>query len=343
MESLAKFFYGRRHFFSSKANFGERVIVKYVFVKRNLFDHIALTLKGMGMGAADVVPGVSGGTIAFITEIYEELVNSIKSINLRAVKLLFSGKLAGFWKAINGNFLASVFLGILISVFSLARLLEYLLHNHPVLVWSFFFGLIVASAIYIAGKIKHWNAGKIVALILGIAVAYTITMLTPAQTPETWWFLFLSGALAICAMILPGISGAFILLLLGKYAFVIEAVGNLDVAVLGILAVGALVGIISFSNLLSWFLRNYHDLTIAVLSGFMIGSLNKVWPWKLTTQTYVDSHGQVQPLVQDNVLPVEFASHTGQDPFFLQSILLAIIGFALIFIIEGLTRSKKTA
>jgi putative membrane protein len=295
----------------------------------------------MGMGAADVVPGVSGGTIAFITEIYEELVNSIKSINLQAVKLLFSGKVAGFWKAINGNFLAAVFLGILISVFSLARLLEYLLHNHPVLVWSFFFGLIVASAIYIAGKIKHWNAGKIVALILGVAVAYTITMLTPAQTPEAWWFLFLSGALAICAMILPGISGAFILLLLGKYAFVIEAVGNLDVAVLGILAVGALVGIISFSNLLSWFLRKYHDLTIAVLSGFMIGSLNKVWPWKLTTQTYVDSQGQVQPLVQDNVLPPEFAAHTGQDPFLLQAILLAIIGFALIFIIEGLTRSKN--
>ena len=293
------------------------------------------------MGAADVVPGVSGGTIAFITQIYEELVNSIKSINLESVKLLFSGKLAAFWRAVNGRFLVSVFLGILISVFSLARLLEYLLHHHPVLVWSFFFGLIIASAIYIAGKIKRWSVGKVVALILGIAVAYAITMLTPAQTPQAWWFIFLSGALAICAMILPGISGAFILLLLGKYAFVIEAVGNLDLAVLGILAAGALVGIISFSNLLSWFLRNFHDLTIAVLSGFMIGSLNKVWPWKRTIQTYVDSHGEVQPLVQDNVLPTDFAAHTGADPLLLQAILLAVIGFGLIFIIEGLTRSKK--
>ncbi|HKL38982.1 MAG TPA: DUF368 domain-containing protein [Bacteroidales bacterium] len=312
-------------------------------MKRNLFDYITLTLKGMGMGAADVVPGVSGGTIAFITEIYEELINSIKSINLHSVRMLFSGKLVAFWTAINGNFLASVFLGILISVFSLARLLEYLIHNHPVLVWSFFFGLIIASAIYIASKIRRWTAKKILALIVGTAVAYAITMLTPAQTPQAWWFIFLSGALAICAMILPGISGAFILLLLGKYAFVIEAVGNLDVAVLGILAVGALVGIISFSNLLSWLLRNFHDLTIAVLSGFMIGSLNKVWPWKLTTQTYVDSHGEVQPLVQNNVLPPDFAAHTGQDSFFLEAILLAVIGFALIFIIEGLTRSKRTA
>jgi len=295
----------------------------------------------MGMGAADVVPGVSGGTIAFITQIYEELVNSIKSINLESVKLLFSGKLAAFWRAVNGRFLVSVFLGILISVFSLARLLEYVLDHHPVLVWSFFFGLIIASAIYIAGKIKRWSVGKVVALILGIAVAYAITMLTPAQTPQAWWFIFLSGALAICAMILPGISGAFILLLLGKYAFVIEAVGNLDLAVLGILAAGALVGIISFSNLLSWFLRNFHDLTIAVLSGFMIGSLNKVWPWKRTIQTYVDSHGEVQPLVQDNVLPTDFAAHTGADPLLLQAILLAVIGFGLIFIIEGLTRSKK--
>lgn len=300
-----------------------------------------LTLKGMGMGAADVVPGVSGGTIAFITEIYEELVNSIKSINLPALRQLFKGGVATFWRSINGSFLAAVFLGIAISVFSLARLLEHLLQQAPILVWSFFFGLIVASALYIAGKIQRWNVSKVIALVGGAAIAYSITLLTPAQTPEAWWFLFLSGALAICAMILPGISGAFILLLLGKYQFVIEAVGNLNVTVLGILAVGALVGIISFSNVLSWFLRKYHDLTIAVLSGFMVGSLNKVWPWKDTTQTFIDRHGEVQPLVQENVLPADFAAQTGQEPMLIQGILLAAAGFALIFIVEGLTRSRE--
>lgn len=310
-------------------------------MRRNLLEHLILTLKGMGMGAADVVPGVSGGTIAFITEIYEELVNSIKSINLPALRQLFKGGVATFWRSINGSFLAAVFLGIAISVFSLARLLEHLLQQAPILVWSFFFGLIVASALYIAGKIQRWNVSKVIALVGGAAIAYSITLLTPAQTPEAWWFLFLSGALAICAMILPGISGAFILLLLGKYQFVIEAVGNLNVTVLGILAVGALVGIISFSNVLSWFLRKYHDLTIAVLSGFMVGSLNKVWPWKDTTQTFIDRHGEVQPLVQENVLPADFAAQTGQEPMLIQGILLAAAGFALIFIVEGLTRSRE--
>lgn len=311
-----------------------------VAVKRNILDHLLLTLKGMGMGAADVVPGVSGGTIAFITQIYEELVFSIKSINLQSVRELFRGRIAKFWKRINGNFLAAVFLGILISVFSLAHVLEHLLQQAPILVWSFFFGLIIASAIYIAGKIQHWNYKKILALVVGVGVAYSITIVTPAQTPEALWFIFLSGALAICAMILPGISGAFILLLLGKYQYVIEAVGNLDLSILFILATGALVGIISFSNVLSWFLRKYHDLTIAVLAGFMVGSLNKVWPWKQTTETFIDRHGEVQPLVQENVLPADFAAHTGQDPMLIQGLLLAAAGFALIFIVEGMTRIK---
>jgi len=254
---------------------------------------------------------------------------------------LFKGDVATFWRSINGNFLAAVFLGIMISIFSLARLLEHLLHQAPILVWSFFFGLIVASAIYIAGKVQRWKVNKIIALLVGAAIAYSITILTPAQTPETWWFLFLSGALAICAMILPGISGAFILLLLGKYQFVIEAVGNLNFTVLAILALGALVGIISFSNVLSWFLRKYHDMTIAVLSGFMVGSLNKVWPWKQTTQTFLDRHGEVQPLVQRNLLPADFAAQTGQDPMLIQTLILAAAGFALIFIVEGLTRSRQ--
>lgn len=293
------------------------------------------------MGAADVVPGVSGGTIAFITGIYEELVNSIKSINAEALKYLFKQGFGVFWKQINGNFLVAVFLGILISIFSLAKLLEHLLNTYPILVWSFFFGLIVASAIYVAKKITHWNLKKVAGLMAGIGVAYLITELTPAQTPEASWFIFISGALAICAMILPGISGAFILLLLGKYQFVIGAVGNLNLSVLAILILGALVGLISFSNLLSWFLRKHHDVTIAVLSGFMVGSLNKVWPWKKTVSTFVDRHGEIQTLVEKNVLPREFATYTGQDPLLLKALIIAGIGFALIFIIEGITRSKS--
>ena len=310
-------------------------------MSRKLINYITLTLKGMGMGAADVVPGVSGGTIAFITGIYEELVNSIKSIDAGALKNLIKDGIGAFWKKINGNFLTAVFLGILISIFSLAKLLEHLLRTHPILVWSFFFGLIIASAIYVARKITHWNMKKFTGIIGGILVAYIITELTPAQTPEASWFVFISGALAICAMILPGISGAFILLLLGKYQYIIEAVGDLNISVLGILIAGALVGIISFSNLLSWFLRKYHDLTIAVLAGFMIGSLNKIWPWKQTVSTFVDRHGEIQPLVQKKVLPSEFAAHTGQDPLLIQALILAATGFALIFIIEGIIHLKS--
>jgi putative membrane protein len=295
----------------------------------------------MGMGAADVVPGVSGGTIAFITGIYEELVHSIKSINLNSLKKIFSDGIPGFWRSINGWFLVSVFAGILLSVFSLARLLETWLELYPIVVWSFFFGLIVASAIYIAGKIKQWNLVRVIGLITGIVIAYLITILTPAQTSEASWFIFLSGALAICAMILPGISGAFILLLLGKYQFILGAIGDLNITILLVFAFGALIGLISFSNVLAWFLRKFHDTTVAVLAGFMIGSLNKVWPWKETTETFIDRHGHVQPLVQNNVLPGTYESASGNPSFFLYAIIAALAGFFLIFIIERITGNKK--
>lgn len=308
---------------------------------RTFRDYIFLTLKGMGMGAADVVPGVSGGTIAFITEIYEELVESIRSVNLGAVKKVFQEGLKGFWKAINGNFLAAVFLGILISVFTLANVLEHLLQVYPILVWSFFFGLIIASAIYVARKITDWDWKKIAAVLAGIVIAYLITTLTPAKTPNAYWFVFLSGALAICAMILPGISGAFILLLLGKYQYILGAINDLNFLVLGVFFIGAVVGLISFSNLLSWLLHRFHNLTIAVLSGFMIGSLNKVWPWKRTLETFTDRHGEVQPLVQKNILPAQFECVTGQESHLLWAILAALAGIILIFAVESITRNKK--
>lgn len=293
------------------------------------------------MGAADVVPGVSGGTVAFITGIYEELINSIKLINLNALKLFITGKWAAFWKAINGTFLASVLLGIGISVFSLAKGLKYLLDHHPVLVWAFFFGLIVASAIYVARTITKWNLSIIIAGVAGIVIAYFITVISPAEANTNYWFIFLSGSIAICAMILPGISGSFILVLLGMYKFILDAVGNFELAVILTFLAGAAIGIIAFSNVLSWLLKKYHNLTIATLAGFMIGSLNKVWPWKETTATFFDRHGIEKPLTERNILPGAYEKLTGHDALLLGALALAIAGFALIFIIERMTKKRK--
>ncbi len=301
-----------------------------------------IILKGMGMGAADVVPGVSGGTIAFITGIYEELVHSIKNINYATISTLWKEGIPAFWRAVNGNFLLSVIGGILISVLTLARVLEYLLVNHPVLIWSFFFGLVIGSAIFIARSIGNWRVGTMISLLSGVAVAWVITSITPAETTEAWWFIFFSGALAICAMILPGISGSFILLLLGKYQFILNALNEGRISVIAVLLAGALTGIISFSHLLSWLLKKYHNLTIALLSGFMIGSLNKIWPWKVTVEKYLDSHGIARPLIQKNVLPGSFAEASGTDPQLLWAILLALAGFLLIFVFEGINRKGKS-
>ncbi len=309
--------------------------------KRRTRDLGILVLKGMGMGAADVVPGVSGGTIAFITGIYEELVHSIKNINYATISTLWKEGLASFWKAVNGNFLVSLVGGIFISVVTLARLLEYLLVNHPVLIWSFFFGLIIGSAIFIARSVEKWNAGTLISLVSGIAIAWIITSITPAETTEAGWFIFISGAVAICAMILPGISGSFILLLLGKYQFILNALNEGKISVIAIFLLGAFTGIISFSHLLSWLLKKYHALTISLLSGFMIGSLNKIWPWKVTMEEYIDSHGIAQPLIQKNVLPGQFAAENAADPQLLWAILLALAGLLLIFGMEGISKKFK--
>lgn len=293
-----------------------------------------VTLKGIAMGAADVVPGVSGGTIAFITGIYEELVNSIKSLDITALKLLFTGKFGQFWKKVNGNFLFALVLGIGISIFSLAKVMIWLLENQPIATWSFFFGLIIASSVMVARDVSKWNAASVISMLAGIAAAYMITVLSPASTPDTWWFVILSGAIAVCAMILPGISGAFILLLLGKYAFIMDAVANLRVGIIVLFVSGALVGITSFSRLLSWLLARYRNCTIALLTGFMIGSLNKVWPWKKVLEVYTDSHGEVKPLVEANVLPSTYGTLNGADPQLWQAAAMCLFGFLLIFAIE---------
>lgn len=300
-----------------------------------------LILRGYAMGAADVVPGVSGGTIAFITGIYEELIDSIKAVDLQAVKLLLKFKLAEFWKKINGNFLISVIAGIGISIFSLAKLMTWLLENHPIYIWSFFFGLIIASSVLVAKEIKKWNIFTVISLILGAVIAYGITVMTPSETPDSWWFIILSGAIAICAMILPGISGAFILLLMGKYTYILGAVSAFNIGVLLLFAVGAVAGITSFSHLLSWLLKHHHTATVSLLTGFMVGSLNKVWPWKETLQTYTDSHGVEKALVESNISPVHFGELTGSDPLLWQAILMCIAGFLLIWGIETLGRKMS--
>jgi len=307
-------------------------------LKKQASRYLFLVLRGMGMGAADVVPGVSGGTIAFITGIYEELINSIKGFNLEAFKLFFTGRWRSFWKQVNGGFLLAVFAGIFISVLSLAKVLEYLLEHQAVLIWSFFFGLVLASSYVVSRKIKQWNYKKIVALLGGIAIAFYITSVTPTTTTNASWFVIFSGGLASCAMILPGISGSFILLLLGKYSFALHAVNERIILDLLLLGLGAVTGLILFANLLSWLLRKYHDLTIALLVGFMIGSLNKIWPWKETLETIV-IEGEVKPLVEKNILP-SFANSGDQ---FGMALLLVFAGIALILFIEiGLTRNKTS-
>lgn len=290
-------------------------------MERKLKDYLMLSVKGMCMGAADVVPGVSGGTIAFITGIYDELINSIKSINAASLKMFFTGKWGEFWKMINGKFLLFLLAGIGISVFSLAKIITWLLVAYPVLVWSFFFGLVLASTWFVGKDVKERNWKTALGFLLGAALAFYITVATPAETPSHFLFIFLCGAIAICAMILPGISGSFILVLLGKYFFIMEAVKTLDLKVIAIFGIGACVGITSFSRLLSYALSHMRNITLAVLSGFMLGSLNKVWPWKETIEG-----------VEQNVAP---------NAFVWQAVCLALLGFVMVYGIEKISSKSE--
>jgi putative membrane protein len=310
---------------------------------RNLKDYVLLFLKGMGMGGADVVPGVSGGTIAFITGIYQELLDSIKSFDKGAIQLIFAGKFAAFWKHVNGQFLLTLFAGIFLSILSLAKLIHYLLNDHPIQLWSFFFGLIIISALLVTRQIKKWSIWIAISGILGIVIAYFITAATPATTPDNYLFIFLSGVIAICAMILPGISGSFILLILGKYEFIIESVKDMNLLVIAVFGIGCVVGLLSFSRLVSWLLHKYHDLTVALLAGFMLGSLNKIWPWKEVISTRLNSKGELVPVIEQNLWPTEYMQQIGQ-PMIIHAILFFALGILLIIAIEKIaqiTSQKK--
>jgi len=306
-------------------------------MKRNFVDYFILVFKGMAMGAADVVPGVSGGTIAFISGVYEELIATLNSINLNSLKTLKLQGVSATWKKINGNFLLALFGGILLSILSLSKLVAWLLHEEPVLLWAFFFGLVLASIIFVLKKINQWNSAVFLGLILGGVFAYQLTQLTALGNSDSNWYLFLSGAIAICAMILPGISGAFILVILGSYANVLQALNDKDIAKITIFMTGALIGILSFSRLLKWLFKRFKNMTLAVLTGFMIGALSKIWPWKKTLSFRENSEGISVPLKEQCIAPFSFDG----DPQILSAIGLMLFGFLMIFFLEKIGAKNK--
>lgn len=305
--------------------------------KRVLKDYVIISLKGIAMGAADVVPGVSGGTIAFISGIYEELLESISSIDIKALMLLKNQGIKAFWQHINGSFLLSLVIGIGISIISLAKIISWLLENQPVLLWSFFFGLVLASVLFIGRQITKWNFLTVFVFVTGTILAFWITTLQPLISENTSLiYLFLAGSLAICAMILPGISGAFILVLLGAYKTVLEAVHNRDIKIILAVGLGAIVGILTFSRVLKWLFRNYKNLTLTILTGFVLGSLNKIWPWKEVLTWRMNSKGIEVPLNEQSISPFSFEG----DPQLSFAILLAIIGFSTIILLERIAVKK---
>ncbi len=307
--------------------------------------NILVAIKGACMGAADVIPGVSGGTIAFIMGIYDEFVGSLASINVEALKLLFSGKFKEFWKHINGTFLLSLAIGIGFSVITLASLMQFLLNNYPIQTWAFFFGLICASVLFIVRGIKGWALREALFLVLGVILGVVICTLSPTETPEELWFVFLSGAIAICAMVLPGISGSFLLLILGKYEFIMTTISEVtrginlghNLLVLGVFVVGVVVGILSFSKFLHWLFARWQKPTMIVLAGFIIGSLVKVWPWSNMEAIVLAQFPMVRPL--ENSPYVDFAEVIAEytkiiDYCIPSAIIFALIGFSLVMGIE---------
>lgn len=306
-------------------------------MQRRFIDYLIISFKGIAMGAADAVPGVSGGTIAFISGIYEELISTISNINISLFKTLFKEGIKPFWKAVNGNFITALMTGIVISFISFMQLAKYLLENHPILIWSFFFGLIIASIYFIGKQITTWNVSVIISLLISAAIAFYISTLPPLSANNNSWFLFIAGAIAICAMILPGISGAFILIILGAYKSLSDALHDIDIKKIIIFSCGALVGLLSFSHLLKWLFKNYHNVTLAVLTGFIIGSLKTVWPWKNTLTWHTNSKGEKTALLQESISPFSF---NGDNQVLLATTLI-IIGFLTIFILEKLGSKKQ--
>lgn len=295
--------------------------------------YFANFLKGVGVGSANVIPGVSGGTIALITGIFERLINALKSFNLTAVKLLFKGDIKGLIKHIDLWFLASVGSGVLVAILSIAKIFDYLFVNYPIYLWSFFFGMILVSIYYVGITIEKWNWKTIVAFAIGTAIALFIAFGTPAKENNNFFYLIICGAVATCSMILPGLSGSFVLVLMGNYQLVmIDAVNDLNFKILIPVVIGGVVGLVAFSHLLSWIFKNYRDITIAVLTGFILGSMPIIWPWKNDVITYFGSEAKV----------------TGYDYYFPEmniefaiAFVIILIGAALIVLTEKMAKNKS--
>jgi len=313
--------------------------------------YLLLYIKGLAVGAVDLVPGVSGGTIAFITGIYEELLYSLRSITFKNIKLFFTGQFKEFWKAVNGNFLLVLALGIGTSVFSLVKVVLYMLNDHPIITWSFFFGLIAISTISILKTIRDFKMPMFICFGVGAMIAYMVTVMSPAQTPNDLWFIFLCGTIAICALLLPGTSGSFMLLILGKYQYILDALDNLKVDILAVFMCGAVVGLLSFSHFLSWLLRKYHDVTISLLAGFLFGSLNKVWPWKVQIDAANNNailgawnmerfKDHSLKLVESNHLPNTFEQITGVDAKLYLGLLSAALAIIIYLTLEYIAKKK---
>lgn len=301
---------------------------------KNVKSHLRLFITGFTMGAADIVPGVSGGTIAFIFGIYEQLINSIKTVSGEVPKLLLKGKFKEAIKKVPFAFLVPLGVGVLTALLTLANVLSYALSTYPAFLWSFFFGLVVASVLTIRKSVNIWSAKSVIALLTTTVLAYFLVGAVPVQTPNTLLAFFLSGAIAICAMILPGVSGSFLLVIMGKYEQVLNAVTNQDFLTLGVFAVGCVVGLALFSRLLSWLFAKHHDIVVASLIGFMIGSLRKIWPWKEVISTRINSHGEVVPLQEVNILP------TSVDVSVVISLFLCALGIATILFLEKMQVTK---
>ncbi len=298
--------------------------------------HLLTYLKGMAMGAAEIVPGVSGGTIALITGIYEELIGSLSAFDLKSVQLLFKGQLAALWERIHGTFLLTLFLGMLTSIFSLASAFAYALEFFEIQLWSFFFGLVLASAFLVIATLKVVKPHHALWVVAGAVIAYGLTSLPASAGADQWYYIMASGAIAICAMILPGISGSFILLLLGAYSIVLGAVNDLELAIILYFGIGAVLGLLTFTKLLKWVFAHYHDSTIALLSGFLLGSLNKLWPWKNVLETFTKHPGtekeEIIPLVVEKVAP---------DHLWPQALAFALLGAAIVLGLHFAGRKKE--
>ena len=300
--------------------------------------YLPIYLKGMAMGAADVVPGVSGGTVAFVTGIYDEFLSSLRSIRPSTLKLLFTQGPASAWAAINGNFLIAVIAGIATSLFTFAGIISYCLATYPLVVWSLFFGLIFASSVYMFRQLEARGWPQIAGLLLGVVIAWGISIVRPAEFPPYDWMLFFAGALAICAMILPGISGSFILLLIGAYPLFLHALKTPDFVMLGYFLAGCVVGLLLFSHVLGWLLAHFRSLTLSVLTGFLFGSLSVIWPWKHVLETRINSKGETVPFIQENVLPLQFEKLSGIDSEWPLCLFAALFGCILVFGIEWVAK-----